>query len=59
MELTRNEIFAGVSKTDREAFLKVLKHIHANACALDEATTTVAAQPQPTAARLRTRLAQR
>jgi DNA-binding MarR family transcriptional regulator len=36
MEVTRNEIFAGVSKADREAFLKVLERIHANACALDE-----------------------
>jgi DNA-binding MarR family transcriptional regulator len=58
-ELTRNEIFAGVSKTDREAFLKVLKHVHANACALEAATPTAAAQPQPAASRPRTRLAQR
>jgi Transcriptional regulators len=34
-EITRNEIFAGVNKADREAFMKVLEHVHANACALD------------------------
>jgi MarR family transcriptional regulator for hemolysin len=43
MEVTRSEIFAGVSKADREAFLKVLEHIHENACALETATPPVAA----------------
>jgi DNA-binding MarR family transcriptional regulator len=42
MEVTRSEIFAGVSKADREAFLKVLEHIHENACALEAATPPVA-----------------
>ncbi|HKS53833.1 MAG TPA: MarR family transcriptional regulator [Steroidobacteraceae bacterium] len=42
MEVTRSEIFAGVSKTDRDAFLKVLEHIHENACALEAATPPVA-----------------
>lgn len=45
MEVTRSEIFAGVSKADRDAFLKVLEHIHENACAL-EAATPAAAAPQ-------------
>lgn len=43
MEVTRSEIFAGVSKADRDAFLKVLEHIHENACALQAATPAVAA----------------
>ena len=55
-EVTRNEIFAGVSKADREAFLKVLEHVHANACALDAATPVAA---QPSAAGRRTRAASR
>ena len=55
-EVTRNEIFAGVSKADREAFLKVLEHVHANACALDAATPAAA---QPGAAGRRTRAASR
>lgn len=56
-EVTRNEIFAGVAKADREAFLKVLEHVHANACAL-EATTPAATQPSAAAGR-RTRAASR
>src|SRR5262249_27744670 len=43
-EVARNEIFAGVSKADREAFLKVLEHIHQNACALEAAPPALAAQ---------------
>lgn len=43
MEVTRSEIFAGVSKADRDAFLKVLERIHENACALEAATPAVAA----------------
>jgi MarR family transcriptional regulator, transcriptional regulator for hemolysin len=50
-ELTRNEFFAGVSKTDREAFLKVLEHVHQNACALDVATPAPAARPRSQRAR--------
>lgn len=45
-EATRNEFFAGVSKADREAFLKVLEHVHQNACALDVATPAAAARPR-------------
>jgi DNA-binding MarR family transcriptional regulator len=58
-EITRSEIFDGVSKADRDAFLKVLEHIHANACALEAATPTVAAPSTPTAAGRRTRAAGR
>ena len=58
-EVTRNEIFAGVSKADREAFLKVLEHAHQNACALQTAPPPVAAQPEPTASGRRTRVAGR
>jgi DNA-binding MarR family transcriptional regulator len=50
-EVTRNEFCAGVSKTDREAFLKVLEHVHGNACALDVATPAVAARPRSQRAR--------
>ena len=50
-EVTRNEFFAGVSKADREAFLKVLEHVHGNACALDVATPAAAARPRSQRAR--------
>ena len=50
-ELTRNEFFAGVSKTGREAFLKVLEHVHQNACALDVANPAPAARPRSQRAR--------
>jgi MarR family transcriptional regulator, transcriptional regulator for hemolysin len=57
-EVTRNEIFAGVSKAEREAFLKVLEHAHENACGL-EAATQADAQPNPTASRRRARVVAR
>ena len=57
-EVTRNEIFAGVSKADREAFLKVLQHAHENACGL-EAATQADAQQNPVASRRRARVAAR
>lgn len=59
MEVTRNEIFAGVSKADREAFQKVLEHAHENACALEAATPPVAAKSTPLASGRRTRAAGR
>ena len=59
MEVTRNEVFAGVSKADREAFLKVLEHAHQNVCALEAATPPVAAQSNPAASGRRTRAAGR
>jgi DNA-binding MarR family transcriptional regulator len=44
-EVTRSEIFAGVSKADREAFQQVLERIHHNACALaDEPLTRAPAR---------------
>lgn len=58
-EVTRSEIFAGVSKADREAFQKVLEHVHQNACALEAAAPPVAAQPNPTVSGRRTRAAGR
>ena len=58
-EITRNEIFDGVSKSEREGFLRVLEHIHANACALAAAAPPVAAQPTLTAPARRTRAAGR
>jgi MarR family transcriptional regulator, transcriptional regulator for hemolysin len=59
MEVTRNEVFAGVSKADREAFLKVLEHVHQNVCALEAAAAPVAAQSNLTASGRRTRAAGR
>jgi DNA-binding MarR family transcriptional regulator len=35
-DLTRAELFAGVSRPEREAFLDVLERIYANACALED-----------------------
>jgi MarR family transcriptional regulator for hemolysin len=57
-EVTRNEIFSGVSKADREAFLDVLEHVQENACAL-EAETPAAAPPTTTASSRRARVASR
>jgi len=57
-EVTRNEIFTGVSKADREAFLNVLEHAHENACSL-EAATQADAQQTPIASRRRARVAAR
>jgi MarR family transcriptional regulator, transcriptional regulator for hemolysin len=34
-ETTRNEMFAGISKADRESFMSVLERIYENACGLD------------------------
>jgi MarR family transcriptional regulator, transcriptional regulator for hemolysin len=58
-EITRNEVFAGVNKSDREAFLKVLEHAHENACALEAAAPPIAARPNPSASSRRTRVAGR
>ena len=58
-EVTRNEVFAGVSKTEREAFLKVLEHAHRNACSLEAATPAVAAPAIATVSRRRARVAGR
>ena len=58
-EITRNEIFADVSKLDREAFLKVLERVHQNECALEAATRPVEARSTPTASGRRTRSAGR
>jgi DNA-binding MarR family transcriptional regulator len=35
VELTRAEMFAGIGKQEREAFMNVLERVHANAAALD------------------------
>jgi MarR family transcriptional regulator, transcriptional regulator for hemolysin len=58
-ELTRGEIFDGVNKADRAAFLKVLEHIHENACALEAETSPVATRPASTSPARRTRTASR
>jgi DNA-binding MarR family transcriptional regulator len=58
-EVTRNEIFAGVSKAEREAFLKVLEHAHENACGLEAALPAATVQPTPIASRRRARVAGR
>jgi DNA-binding MarR family transcriptional regulator len=58
-EVTRNEVFAGVSKAEREAFLKVLEHAHQNVCSLEAATPAVAAPVVATVSRRRARVAGR
>lgn len=57
-ELTRTEVFAGVSKADRDTFMRVLERLHQNVCALDApaaaeltAKSPAAAKPARTAAR--------
>ncbi|MES1192135.1 MAG: MarR family transcriptional regulator [Steroidobacter sp.] len=35
-ETTRAEVFAGISKTEREAFMRTLEQVHANVCALED-----------------------
>src|SRR5262245_38313579 len=58
-ELTRNEVFAGVSKADREAFRKVLERAHENACSLEAATPAAEAPAIATVSRRRARVAGR
>ncbi len=38
-DLTRNEIFAGINKSERDVFLKVLDRLHNNLCDLQETDT--------------------
>jgi len=47
-EMTRAEMFAGINKTDRETFLRVLERMHDNVCALSNEPV------QPAAAASRT-----
>jgi MarR family transcriptional regulator, transcriptional regulator for hemolysin len=35
VDVTRQEIFAGVGKADRDVFLRVLEQLHGNVCALN------------------------
>ncbi len=59
-ELTRNEMFAGINKTDREAFMGILERLHDNACALDSAQAKLpAALSNPAAPTRRARPAVR
>ena len=44
-ETTRSELFADVSKADRETFMRVLEQLHANACALDDQAGNAVARP--------------
>jgi DNA-binding MarR family transcriptional regulator len=37
-EETRAEVFAGVTRADRDVFMKVLQQLHGNACELEELT---------------------
>lgn len=45
-ELTRNEMFAGIGKTERDSFMHTLERMHLNACAL-AAPSTAGATPVP------------
>jgi MarR family transcriptional regulator, transcriptional regulator for hemolysin len=49
-DATRAELFAGISKAERDAFMRVLEHLHENACALDN---ELAAMPSSAAASVR------
>jgi MarR family transcriptional regulator, transcriptional regulator for hemolysin len=44
-EITRSEMFVGINKADREAFLDVLERVHANACALDKQASPRSERP--------------
>lgn len=46
-EKTRNEMFAGVAKADRDTFISVLEHMRLNACELERQTSVAAAGPTP------------
>ncbi|VTU29583.1 Salmolysin [Variovorax sp. SRS16] len=49
VELTRAEMFAGISKQEREAFMSVLERVHANASALDDRPIETAGTPSASA----------
>jgi len=51
-ELTRDEIFAGVGRSDRDAFMNVLDRLHENACAFPD-NVQRAVQPPAAPARKR------
>jgi DNA-binding MarR family transcriptional regulator len=40
-DLTRNELFAGINRADRDLFMQVLERMHANACALEMPPVTI------------------
>jgi DNA-binding MarR family transcriptional regulator len=44
-DVTRNEMFTGISKADRDVFMRVLERIHENACALENVATDNASPP--------------
>jgi len=51
-EVTRNEMFVGISKADRESCIRILERMHENMVALDnEPLPPPAAQPAATSAR--------
>ena len=40
VDITRSEMFAGVSKAERDTFMRILEQVHDNACALDDESAT-------------------
>ena len=56
-EMTRTEIFAGISREEREAFIGILERMHANVCALDDppAALPAAAAAAPAATKSATK----
>ncbi len=59
-ELTRNEMFTGINKADRETFMRVLERVHDNACAADSAPIETSHAPlSPTVPAKRARPANR
>jgi DNA-binding MarR family transcriptional regulator len=40
VDVTRAEMFAGLTKSERDTFMRILEQVHDNACALDEPEAT-------------------
>lgn len=47
VEVTRNEMLAGINKADRDVFMRVLERVHENACALSQDPAVPASSPLP------------
>jgi DNA-binding MarR family transcriptional regulator len=53
VDITRMEMFSGLSKSERDTFMRVLEQVHDNACALDEPQALP--NPVPTVKRTRSK----
>jgi DNA-binding MarR family transcriptional regulator len=45
VDTTRTEMFAGVSKAERDVFMRILEQVHNNACALSDELNVAAPDP--------------